>query len=126
MWQETPSRREVPFMNERLTGVPPKYPIVCSALLPQKATASVFAWMLCFINSVSWGGHTQEGSFPSKQKQVGVFCCVFFPLFSAPDWTVTSHHMPSSKHSSPDKSCDPFCLFRSACPAGASNPDPGL
>lgn len=67
------------------------------------------------LRRVHTGGAVSSKTKASKWE--GFF---LFPLFSPSDWRVTSHHMPSSKHSSPDKSCDPFCLLRGA------GPGPGL
>lgn len=68
--------------------------------------------------------HGRGGSLKNKSKWEVLFS--FFPLLSPSDWRVTSHHRPSSKHSSPDKSCDPSVCLEVLALALASNPVPGL
>lgn len=113
IWKEASGRRELPDDRPLCSPgtacptqptPPPKAPITLSTDTVQKQPPEE-------------GSHRRGRLLKNKSKWEGFF---LFPLFSPSDWRVTSHHMPSSKHSSPDKSCDPFCLLRGA------GPGPGL
>lgn len=114
IWKEASGRRELP--DDRplcspglLVRLSPLLHLRPPSLCPQTLCRS------SPLRRVHTGGAVSSKTKASKWE--GFF---LFPLFSPSDWRVTSHHMPSSKHSSPDKSCDPFCLLRGA------GPGPGL